>query len=98
MRQRVISVRKRGPRHEAGDECYLCGFQLIRIQKAAHARQIRHELSVVRLPAKSYRIESIDKVTALLNFLGLEEELRHMDTVALGGIAGAVVAGAYPAV
>ena len=95
--KRVVRADKCRPRHEARDERHLRGFQLIRIKKAADARQVRHELGVVRLPAKSHRIESIDEVTALLKLCRLEEELRDVYPVALRRISCAVVDGAGPA-
>src|SRR5207245_3378862 len=95
--KRVVRADKCRPGHEAGDESHLRGFQLIRVQKAADARQIRHELAVVRLPAKSYWIKSIHEVATVLKLCRLKEQLRDVYPIALGGIAGAVVDGAYPA-
>ena len=70
---------------------------MIRIQKATDARQIRHELSVVRFSPKGHWIKPVDEVTALLKFQRLEEQLRDVYAVAVRIAGSAVVDCAGPA-
>ena len=66
-------------------------------KKATHARQVRHELGIVRLSPKRHRIKSIDEIAARLKLCRLKEELRDVYPIALGRISCAVVDGAGPA-
>src|SRR5207244_127148 len=79
-------------------ELRLRSFQLIRSQKTTHARQIRDKLCIEWFPAKGYWIEAIDEITARLKLIGLEEELRDMNAIALGRITRAIVDSADPAI
>src|SRR5258708_36579796 len=96
MREPVISGHERRPRHETGDEGHLRCFQLIRIKKTADARQIRHKLSIVRLPAKRHWIKPIDEVATVLKLCRLKEELRDVYAIAVGITGSTVVDGADP--
>src|SRR5262249_52462502 len=82
-------------------------FELRRRQKTADTGQVGRELRIVWFvthaarvnagdPGKAHRIESKDIIRTRLKLIGLEEELRHVDAIALGGVARAIINRAGP--